>query len=257
MLKKPPSQNFKSNNIIVYVSLLATRRILLNWNVPAPPKTSWYFLNLEKVKAYFIPHDPLLFLVLDFSVCEGISLYILSIYYKVFPNVQSYLVGWIKIFLTKLNIINCHTLKLLPNNDRGGVSAQKRSAQWRLRFSTQSAPTRIWVCVSDLTLFMLFCIPHSYLQNRVMRWKWWHLSRKPVLLTLQPLWFSAAVIHCVTWIVCSSCHLLAVSYHHVCAHDERCRPLFFRFFSTDQTKLKPKGVKLIICTLLVSLLQYD
>lgn len=33
------------------------------------------------------------FLVLDFSVCEGISLYILSIYYKVFPNVQSYLVG--------------------------------------------------------------------------------------------------------------------------------------------------------------------
>lgn len=78
-----------------------------------------------------------------------------------------------------------------------------------------------------------------------------------MLLTLQPLWFSAAVIHCVTWIVCSSCHLLAVSYHHVMRTRLTLQAPFFRFFSTDQTKLKPKGVKLIICTLLVSLLHYD
>lgn len=43
--------------------------------------------------------------------------------------------------------------------------------------------------------------PHSYLQSPVMRRKWWHLSRKCELLTLQPLWFSSAVIHHVTQIV--------------------------------------------------------
>lgn len=129
--------------------------------------------------------------------------------------------------------------------------------------SSRAHRTHVQVCVcvfhTSCCLRMLFCIPHSYLESRVMRWKWWHLNRKPVLLTLQPLWFSAAVIHCVTRIVCLDCHLLPISSHHICIDDERFRLFFYLHISLTRqgSKVKSTCLKLIICTLLVILFLCD
>lgn len=48
-----------------------------------------------------------------------------------------------------------------------------------------------------------------------MKRKWWHLDRKPVLLTLQPLWFC-----CWRHSLChSDCLSPAVCTRHMCVHD--------------------------------------
>lgn len=144
---------------------------------------------------------------------------------------------------------SCHKHKLLPDNDTGGWSAQTKALIEELgwgcaRMCVYVRPHAVYVC---------------YFASPIHTWRagWWGGSdgiwAGSLRFSLQPLWFSAAVIHCVTQIVCLNCHLLAVSFHHRCIDDEgSCISL-----TRQGSKVKVKGAKLIICTLVVIVLQCD